>query len=417
VSDLETFQRRLLTLLGNNLGDIASVIFELREQTKIDGLIHPDNQNAASETWGKIGGFLWQNRLYHLAADVTLAWYDRINELQKPNKRYHKGAPAYYSAMHLLQAGDRRGAFWFCTMAFIEDVLSGNNDQIPTSAATKTLRIQFRQNQQTLGAIASRAIELKTKQPNIWMYPEATAVYLAREGKLLQPVTALSGDVQVNRPFLNQLIANLQADKSTKKKGNSLEFLASYLSITLPGVAIQPNVKSFEQGGTFEHEIDLVVTQYGTLSTYLLEAMGRHFLIECKNWNRRVGVAELNHFVAKIRFHRCKCGVIFSKSGLTGERALKRRGPQFARLTQLRWYHQDECTLIVVNERDLNQVADGSLTFAQLLLRGYESVKFSTFDTKEKTLPVAEPGEAMKNDINEESTDYQSLGESFPVED
>ena len=194
-------------------------------------------------------------------------------------------------------------------------------------------------------------------------------------------MAALSGDIQINRAFLKQLIADLD---EAQDKGKALEFLASYLAIMLPGAAIEPNVKTFEQGITFEHEIDIVVTQYGALSTYLLEALGRHFLVECKNWNRPVGVRELNHFVAKMRFHRCKCGVIFSKKGLTGDQSIASGGPQFARLTQLRWYHQDDCTVIVVDEQHLSQIADGSITFEQVLLSGYESVKFSTVQAPEK---------------------------------
>jgi hypothetical protein len=379
VSDVATFQKDLLARLEKNPGELGSVVFELRRETKTDGLIDPDNHEAALATWGKIGGLLRHNRLYHLAADVTLAWYSRISELQTQKRRYHKGAPAFHSAMHLLEAGDRRGAFWFCSMAFIEDVLSNDKDEVPDSAAKQSLQIHFRQHEPTFRAIASKAIELRVKQPNIWMYPEATAVHLAREGKLAQPAAALGSEIQVNRPFFVQLFADLNT-KNTEQKGKALEFLASYLSITLPDIVIQPNVKTFEQGVTCEHELDLVVTQYGSFSTYLLEALGRHFLVECKNWNHPVGVSELNHFVAKMRFHRCKCGVIFSRNGLSGDKAIGDGGPQFARLTQLRWYHQDDCTVITINERHLSQIANGSLTFAQVLLRGYESVKFSSLE-------------------------------------
>jgi len=104
--------------------------------------------------------------------------------------------------------------------------------------------------------------------------------------------------------------------------------------------------------------------------------LGRHFLIECKNLKDNVGVQDLNHFLAKMRFHGCKCGVIFSRNGLTGDKE-KETGLKYARLTQLRWYHQDGCIVVVITEAELREMAVNSLSFAELLLRGYESVKFS----------------------------------------
>ena len=105
--------------------------------------------------------------------------------------------------------------------------------------------------------------------------------------------------------------------------------------------------------------------------------LGRHFLIECKNWNTCVGVRDLNHFVAKMRFHRCNCGVIFSKDGLSGA-ADKTTGLRYARVTQLRWYQQDACVVIVITKHHLEELSSGSRNFAEVLLHGYESVRFSS---------------------------------------
>lgn len=173
------------------------------------------------------------------------------------------------------------------------------------------------------------------------------------------------------------MIERLSVGSNDEKK-KSLEFLASYLATTLPGVRIKSNVKAFELGATFEHEIDLVVIQQGQVPTYLLEALGRHFLIECKNWDKPVGAQELNHFVAKMRFHRCNCGVIFSMEGLTGDHG-RNEGLSYARVTQLRWYQQDSCFVIVITKKDLGDMVDGTRTFSEVLLRGYESVRFSSF--------------------------------------
>jgi hypothetical protein len=370
--------KTLLAKLERDPGDLAQVIRDLSTATERGGLIEPEG-GAVWNTWGVVINFLLQKGLRHLAVDVALAWYDRAAELQEFGKRFHKGAPAYVSAIRLLDLGDFQRAFWFCTLAFIEDVLSDDQEHIPASAATQTLRVHFRQTDPALLAIASKAIEVKNTQPDLWVYPETTAVHLAREQKLFPPAKASGTDISINRQFLKRLIADLRKGGTDVKK-RALEFLASYLAITLPGASVKPNVKAFAHGSAYEHEVDLVVTQYATFPSYLLEALGRHFLIECKNWEKCVGVSELNHFVAKMRFHRCKCGVIFSMKGLSGDEARDAGGLRFARLTQLRWYHQDECTVIVIDEAELNRISEGSMTFSQVLLRGFESVKFSTLN-------------------------------------
>jgi len=87
-----------------------------------------------------------------------------------------------------------------------------------------------------------------------------------------------------------------------------------------------------------------------------------------------VGADKINHFVAKLRFHRCSCGVLFAREGITGQSG---SGLSAARLTQLRWHQQDGCTAIVVSEQDLQQLRAGDVTFSDMLLGGYESVRFS----------------------------------------
>jgi len=57
------------------------------------------------------------------------------------------------------------------------------------------------------------------------------------------------------------------------------------------------------------------------------------------------------------------------------------RGLLYARLTQLRWYAQDNCVVIVITEPHLKRLLKGAdLSFGRLLLQGYESVRFGLPD-------------------------------------
>jgi hypothetical protein len=377
LATIDQLRERLLSELKKDPLSLAPIIETLRAYTDEGSLIDPQNESLTFETWMPIFVTLMKNGLLHQAAEVVTAWYDRLNELQAKNgKRYHKGGAAHNSGVCFIKLGDNARGVWFHACAFVEDVLSGADSTIPETPATQNLRVHFNWNQDDFEAMALTARAVRADLQHLWWFPESALVQLARDAKLKMPLPRGGTDTPINRPFLRQLIERLPVGNDNQKK-ESLEFLASYLAITLPGVRIKANVKAFEQGGTFEHEIDLVATQYGTVPTYPLEALGRHFLIECKNWDTCVGVRDLNHFVAKMRFHRCNCGVIFSREGLSGD-GDRTTGLRYARVTQLRWYQQDDCVVIVITKRHLDELASGSRSFAEVLLHGYESVRFSS---------------------------------------
>jgi hypothetical protein len=369
----------LVQHLEKKPGEVAPIIDKLREHTRKGGLIDPQQEQTQFDSWFRIVGTLIEKRLLYQAAEVILALYDRLSQLQaKYDERYHKGAAAHQAALCYLMLGDLSSAYWFFTMAYIEDVLSEpqGRKSIPATPASRTLRVHFKQGESQLGAVAVTARKCKDTMNHLWHYPESVAVELARDRKLTPSPIRGASDIPLNKAFFSQLNSSLQrGDQSAKKK--SLESLASYLAITLPGVRIIPNVRGPE------HEMDLVVVQHTATPSYLLEALGRTFLVECKNWEKKVGVEPLNHFVAKMRFHRCNCGVIFAKNGLSGDK-VPGRGLSYARLTLLRWYQQDECIVIVVKKEDLKKLADGIMPFSALLLHEYESVRFSISETEVK---------------------------------
>jgi hypothetical protein len=358
---------------------IAPIIESLKSNTGQGLLIDPRNEPTTFETWMPIYGSLLNSKLWFQAAEVVMAWYQKLNELQvQDNARYHKGGAVHNTGHCYFTLGDMARGVWFFVCAVVEDILSRNDGTIPQTPATQGLRVQFNWTQSDFQNIADAAQIVRNEGGDLWWFPETTVVRLAREGKLRIPLSRNGDDIAINKPFLRKLIDRLPLGSPDDRK-KSLEFLASYLTVTLPGVRIRPNVRSFSHAATFEHEIDLVAIQYGAVPTYLLEALGRQFLIECKNWDGPVGVRDLNHFVAKMRFHRCNCGVIFSYAGLSGD-ADAASGLRYARVTQLRWYQQDSCVVIVITNDDLNNIVGGTRMFSEILLSGYESVRFSVLD-------------------------------------
>lgn len=364
--------KELVDELRRNPLDVQALIDKLRKHTASGELIGPEteHEHTAFETWMVIVRLLWENRLFQQATDVVSAWYDRINQLQEQDhRRYHKGAPAHQLGNCYLALGMLAHAAWFFTLAIIEDVVLERDVVTNPTPATKTLQLRFNWSDERIRSLAAKAKKVQREQPNLCRYPEIVAVHLAREQNLRLPTATGVRNIPINRPFLKLLVEGLENGGSDEKK-KALEFLASYLALTLPNVRILPNAR------TLDYEMDLIVIQHGSEPTYLVEALGRSFLVECKNLERTVGVEQLNHFVAKMRFNRCHCGVIFSREGLSGDKQ-KQPGLLNARVTQLRWYHQDGCVIIVLAVPHLSELVDGSISFSDLLLRGYESIRFS----------------------------------------
>jgi len=376
--DVRTLLNQLQDQLKTNPTDVTQPVDTLRTRTAEGELIDPTDETQVFEAWGPVINGLSRAHLHYQARTVALALYDRLCELQKETgHRYHKGGASHFVAISHLALGEAHCALWYFTMAFLEDALTKHlaaektrveDAPFPEAPATKALRINFNVDNAFFekAALTARGT---IDEANLWQYPESIAVELARSGDYPVLSTAGTLDIPVNRPLLDELERRL--DQGTNvEKGKTLESLASYLALTLPGVRIIPNAI------TPEHELDLVVVQHTQQASYLLDALGRTFLVECKNRDERVGVEQLNHFVAKVRFHRCSCGVLVAREGISGE-GVTRKGLAYAELTRLRWYQQDNCAILVVSRDDIKQILKTGLSFRDVLISKYEALKFT----------------------------------------
>jgi hypothetical protein len=116
------------------------------------------------------------------------------------------------------------------------------------------------------------------------------------------------------RSRLADLIESVESAETNDAKGRSLEILARFLFDD-----IAPLKSKYGNLKTRSSEIDLVV-EYDRSKGHLplFEELGRFSLIECKNWNKPVGVGPVRDFIGKLQKCNIKLGIIFSKSGFTG---------------------------------------------------------------------------------------------------
>lgn len=66
-------------------------------------------------------------------------------------------------------------------------------------------------------------------------------------------------------------------------------------------------------------EIDLICEYLGDPRSSLFEALGRYFIVECKNWKETVGAKHIRDFHGKMDAASVQLGIFFSRNGISGK--------------------------------------------------------------------------------------------------
>ncbi|MCL4250407.1 MAG: hypothetical protein KJ065_19810 [Anaerolineae bacterium] len=167
-------------------------------------------------------------------------------------------------------------------------------------------------------------------------------------------------------------VANAESEgRDHTSKKNSLERLASYLFLLLPGCIPRLNVRNQSS------ETDVVIRNLISNSNLLAEIFGRYFIAECKNWEKPVGVPDVGYFLYRMRLTHSSFGVLFAKNGITGAENDRKKAEEIAAKRLIRnAYHEDKILCVVLTLNDLKRLRKGSTTFRSLLLELSEEFRF-----------------------------------------
>jgi hypothetical protein len=119
-------------------------------------------------------------------------------------------------------------------------------------------------------------------------------------------------------------------------------------------------------------ETDIVVRNLNQSSNLTADILGRHFIVECKNWEKPVGVRDIGYFLYRIRLTHATFGIIFSRDGITGS-----TDDEMASYSLIRKaFHEDGISCIVINEEDLARLGRGTSSFWTMILEKMEASRF-----------------------------------------
>lgn len=149
---------------------------------------------------------------------------------------------------------------------------------------------------------------------------------------------------------------------STAKRGLTYEHLALVLICAVDGLSlIGQDIRSAAE------ETDLLISNES--NDVFWNRMGDPILIECKNWDKPVGASEIAVIDTKMDRKRARTGILLSKEGITGD---KNRDAVLLIRENMSKYGR---YLIVINEKDLIDIVDGTHPADKLKQKYYAILK------------------------------------------
>jgi hypothetical protein len=321
------------------------------------------------------GQFLY----YHLPSAATSilqrAW-NAFSDIQAADgQRIYRAGLAMYLAKSYLTLRDRGASLRWALLTQADDLLGqhaaggGAGKQLLvsvlglSSAALETLSGIATENLARIGTDGWSVTSA---------YPEDVITKFAfRNPEYAQLFATASSEFEypLNPAYFHSLIAAASTEGlSTTEKGRKLEDLATYLFLLIPGLVPRRNILD----ETLASETDIVIRNLTPNSTVISDLLGRHFLVECKNWARPVSVQQVGYFLYRIRLTHASFGIMFAAHGITGNQAEETAAHSLIRKA----FHEDGTVCIVIDIDALNRLGEGYLSLWSMILERIERVRF-----------------------------------------
>jgi hypothetical protein len=343
-----------------------------------DPRCHEKAQDACN-AYGGIALMLLQNGLKSAAESLLTSAWKKFASIQKhENRQIYRAALGFYLAKVYLQLDDKGAAIRWALLTQADDILWEHHSDGGGGKQMLLTILSMTENElSSLNEIArNKLLSVRSGKQENWMIPAAfaedtvVAFFLANpEASHLLALDSDQTQFPVTPSYLCSLLESVQdGHKTTTEKGDALEDLATYLFMLIPALCPRRNVKDIYN--TFE--TDIVIRNLIRKSDPITDIFGRHFLVECKNWDNPVGVADVGYFLYRMRLTHVKAGIIFAKTGITGTQEDERAARGIIRKA----FHEDGSLCIVIKEKDLTSLLTQHLSFVSLLIERVERIRF-----------------------------------------
>jgi hypothetical protein len=329
----------------------------------LPSLVHLQSPDLSTEHkfWEVVGAFYRQGQRFHEAVTIYSKLYDHLVAAQEASGTwYMKGTPLVwvsdcYAAMGCTAISQR-----YLMLTLVEDAIRGHGEVSPTDTGSY-FRMVWRGwlSDADLKRYASEIYQLYESSPEAALYPEWVLQKLDREWITQAPTPQEAGVFAPNLRYINHMIGSL-ADPS----GKTLESLADYLMSSMPGC------RTMKRKQSPSTDYDLICSIEGLELDFRSE-FGRYFVCECKDRAGPANFTDMAKFCRVLDSVKSRFGILFSRKGISGTGAHRD-----AALEQLKVFQDRGTVIVVVDQEDLDRVAQGT-NFISLLRTKYERVRLN----------------------------------------
>lgn len=183
---------------------------------------------------------------------------------------------------------------------------------------------------------------------------------------------------EVDKKILKELISKIKEDnfRNNKNRGNALEKLIGLLFKHENFFKVHSSVK------TSSNEIDLVIEFLENALVLNVNKMfglsGDKIIIECKNYNKKVGVTWVGKFAHLLTTHNLEVGILFSKMPLTGLSKNNKLTWKNASGLIKKFYLRDSKIIINLTIDDFEKIIENNISFPELLKNKISDIQLDT---------------------------------------
>jgi hypothetical protein len=328
--------------------------------------------------------FCLEHRYEAAAISILIEAWNHFAAIQtEANHHVYRAGIAAYVTSTYLRLGDQGAALRWALLTQADDILHEHGGG--GGAGRYWLLATFGMSEIALSAFNDIAMtHLYTAKNNSdWTLREAFAedaiVAFMREYSDYAPLF-IRGSSITEFPLSPTYFRMLRRESSAghenpTSKGDSYEYLTSYLFLLIPGWLPYPKATVND----FSFENDIVIRNLNPTDSLTSELFGRHFLIECKNWpTSTVKVSDVGYFLYRMRLSHTKFGVIVAPRGITRDGNDESYSASLIR----RAFHEDGSICVVIDETDLDDIESGDTSFLSMLLGKAQSAQFGASKTR-----------------------------------
>ena len=342
-----------------NVREGAAILCQkLPQLFKPDQIVHLSTEQRA---WELIGLYYFnQDKPRNFEAlSLFLTLYRHMLEGQeKLGQRVHKGMPLLWAGECYALSNYAALRKRYLMLALCEDAIRERGTVSPESTGVY-FRLVWRLGMAdaVLKKYAEECYRLAMENPEEGKFPEWILQNIDQDW-----VTELPSPVEANVYVANTFYMERLLSKLGSSDGAALERLAEYVMLCMPGCRTSRRKRSMST------DYDVVCSMEGFDVDFRSE-FGRYFVCECKDWSKPADFSAMAKFCRVLDSVKSKFGVLFSRNGVSGA-----GDSRYAEREQLKVFQDRGMVIVVVDENDLRNVAQGA-NFVNILRKKYERVR------------------------------------------